>query len=700
MNPEILNTPIEYLKGVGPKRADILKSELLIYTFRDLSLHFPFRYVDRSKIKDINEITSSDQNVQILVTITKIEEIGQSRKKRLVASADDHSGSVKLVWFKGIKWVKSSIQIGKKYVVFGKPNFYGGNLNFNHPELELEISNKNKIGELQPVYPSTEKLSTFGLHSRGIENLMRNLLIKIQPHIEATLSKEIEQKNHFLPRNETFMNIHFPKSKELLSKSTLRLKYEELFFLQLSMTKQKLINRDKIKGFVFGKVGEKFNLFFSDYIPFDLTNAQKRVVREIRKDVGSGNHMNRLLQGDVGSGKTLVAILSILLAIDNGFQACMMAPTEILAIQHFNTVKKFLDPLGIQISLLTGSVKSSVRREIHQGLESGEIDLLVGTHALLEDKVMFQNLGLSVIDEQHRFGVAQRAKLWKKNIQPPHVLVMTATPIPRTLAMTFYGDLDVSVIDELPPGRKLINTKHRYDSSRLKVFQFMEDEIKKGRQVYVVYPLIEESEKLDYKDLMDGYESIVRRFPLPNYKVSVVHGKMKPEAKDFEMSQFVSGKTQIMVATTVIEVGVDVPNASLMIIESAEKFGLSQLHQLRGRVGRGADQSYCILMSGYKISDDGKSRLETMVRTNDGFEIAEQDLKMRGPGDIMGTQQSGVLDFKIADLAKDGQLIQLAKMDVDTLLKKDPEIKFNENQSIRAELNRQMKLKPNWSNIS
>jgi ATP-dependent DNA helicase RecG len=624
LNPEILNTPIEFLKGVGPKRADVLKSELFIYTFRDLTSHFPFRYIDRSTTKLIKDLMPGNADVQLVVQITGVQEIGQSRKKRLVATAKDTTGNVQLVWFKGIKWVKSSIQIGKQYVIFGKPNLYGGSWNFNHPELELEVKNNSKIGSLQPVYHSTEKLSSFGLNSKGIENIMRTLLTQVFPHIEETLSNVLKQKNHLPSIQQAYKNIHFPSDKNVLKKSILRLKYDELFFLQLGMTRQKVTTRRKTKGYTFSKVGNYFNQFFKDHIPFDLTGAQKRVVKEIRKDVGSGTHMNRLLQGDVGSGKTLVAVLSILLAIDNGFQSCLMAPTEILATQHYNTIKKFLNPVGIEVSLLTGSVKTAERRIIHENLENGKIGLLVGTHALLEDKVKFKNLGLSVIDEQHRFGVAQRAKLWKKNIQPPHVLVMTATPIPRTLAMTFYGDLDVSVIDELPPGRKPINTTHRFDSSRLKVFQFMEDEIKKGHQVYVVYPLIEESEKLDYKDLMDGYESIVRRFPLPNYMVSVVHGKMKSDAKDYEMAQFVSGKTQIMVATTVIEVGVDVPNASLMVIESSEKFGLSQLHQLRGRVGRGADQSYCILMSGYKLSEDGKSRLETMVRTNDGFEIACQ----------------------------------------------------------------------------
>lgn len=696
----LLHTSIEYLKGVGPKRADVLKSELNIFRYRDLLNHFPFRYVDRTQTILIKNILESTDNVQLLVKIIDVKELGQPRKKRLVVTASDESGSIQLVWFRGVKWLKSAVKVGEYYVVFGKPTIYGNRINFNHPEIELEEKNKNKAGSLQPVYHSTEKLAAFGLHSKGLENLMRNLLPQVMNVIPLTLSKRIEQKNNFPNVNSAYSNIHFPQDKIALQKSILRLKYEELFFLQLGMTRQKINTRKKSKGYIFNKVGNNFNDFFNNHLPFELTNAQKRVVKEIRKDLGSGMHMNRLLQGDVGSGKTLVAVLTILLAIDNGFQACLMAPTEILANQHFKTILNFLKPLGIKISLLTGSVKKADRKVIHESLENGSLNILVGTHALIEDKVKFKNLGISIIDEQHRFGVAQRAKLWKKNNFPPHVLVMTATPIPRTLAMTFYGDLEVSVIDELPPGRKPINTIHRFDSSRLKVFQFIEDEIKKGHQVYIVYPLIEESEKLDYKDLMDGYESIVRRFPLPHYKVSIVHGKMKPEAKDYEMSQFVKGQTQIMVATTVIEVGVDVPNASLMIIESAEKFGLSQLHQLRGRVGRGAEKSYCILMSGYKLSKEAKIRLETMVRTNDGFEISEQDLKIRGPGDVMGTQQSGVLDFKLANLARDGQLVQLAKIDVDELLNMDPHLSSSDNQSINTELLRQIKLKPNWSNIS
>tara|TARA_Y100000589_G_scaffold329930_1_gene378021 strand:- start:22224 stop:24326 length:2103 start_codon:yes stop_codon:yes gene_type:complete len=697
---DILNTSIEFLKGVGPKRAEHLKSELSIYTYRDLLNHFPFRYVDRSKLNKINQISNDSKDVQLLIKIKTIQELGHGRKKRLVALAEDESGSIQLIWFKGINWIKPMLIKGNSYLVFGKPSLFGGQWNISHPELEPEEKKENKLGFLQPIYPSSEKLNSMGLNSRGLENLVRTLLPQVVEHLPQTLSNHIEAKNHFLNIKESYNSIHFPSNKTILQKAILRLKFEELFFLQLAMAKQKINVRRKSKGFKFNVVGDYFNIFFSEHLPFTLTGAQKRVIKEIRKDIGSGFHMNRLLQGDVGSGKTLVALLVMLICIDNGFQACLMAPTEILATQHFTTLSKMLNKMDLKIEILTGSTKMAKRKEIHESLLNGKVNILIGTHALLEDVVKFKNLGMSIIDEQHRFGVAQRAKLWKKNINPPHVLVMTATPIPRTLAMTFYGDLDVSVIDELPPGRKKVKTVHRFDSSRLQVFQFLEDEIKKGGQVYIVYPLIEESEKLDYKDLMDGYESITRRFPLPDYKVSIVHGKMKPEAKDYEMNAFAKGQTQIMVATTVIEVGVDVPNASVMVIESAEKFGLSQLHQLRGRVGRGADQSYCVLMSGYKLSEDAKNRLETMVRTEDGFEIAEVDLKMRGPGDIMGTQQSGVLDFKLADLARDGQIIQLAKSNVDELLKEDPDITSPNNKTIRQELIRQMRLKPNWSNIS
>ena len=700
MYTDKLNTSIEFLKGVGPKRAEHLRSELGIYTYRDLLNHFPFRYVDRSRLNKINEIGNDLKDIQLLVVLKNIQEIGSGRKKRLVAIAEDESGSIQLVWFKGINWIKPILIKGKSYLVFGKPSLFGGSWNISHPEIEPEAQKEKKVGFLQPIYPSTERLNAMGLSSRGIENLVRTLIPNVIKYIPPTLNNHIQTKNNFLNIQDSYSTIHFPSDKKNLQRAILRLKFEELFFLQLAMAKQKINVRRKSKGYKFSVVGDYFNIFFNDHLPFNLTGAQKRVIKEIRKDIGSGFHMNRLLQGDVGSGKTLVALLVMLISIDNGFQACLMAPTEILAIQHYNTISKMLSAMDLNVEILTGSTKKAQRIIIHESLMNGSIDILIGTHALLEDVVQFKNLGLSIVDEQHRFGVAQRAKLWRKNINPPHVLVMTATPIPRTLAMTFYGDLDVSVIDELPPGRKKVKTVHRFDSSRLQVFQFIEDEIKKGGQVYVVYPLIEESEKLDYKDLMDGYESITRRFPLPNYKVSIVHGKMKPEAKDYEMNAFVKGQTQIMVATTVIEVGVDVPNASVMVIESAERFGLSQLHQLRGRVGRGADQSFCVLMSGYKLSEDAKNRLETMVSTEDGFEIAEVDLKLRGPGDIMGTQQSGVLDFKLADLARDGQIIQLAKLNVDELLSFDPDLTAPNNKTTRLELIRQMRLKPNWSNIS
>ena len=700
MQHELLNTLIGYLKGVGPKRAETLNKEASIYTYNDLLYYFPFRHVDRSKIHQIINISKIEGEIQLKGKLIGVSELGAPRKKRLVANFQDETGSVELVWFKGIKWVKPTLVIGKEYMVFGKANQFGSKWNIAHPEIDpIELVDK-KAGSLQPIYHSGEKLSTKGLTTRGFEKLIRTLLPLLKDKINETLSNEIISENHLMDKQLAVNMIHFPESQKHLQKAILRLKFEELFFLQLGMIKQKIISQRKIKGHVFSNVGVHFNTFYKDYLPFELTGAQKKVVKEIRKDLGSGYHMNRLLQGDVGSGKTLVAVLSMLIALDNEYQSCLMAPTEILAIQHFNTVSGLLEGMGVEVALLTGSTPKKKRKEIHEGLMDGTISILIGTHAVLEDEVKFKNLGFSIIDEQHRFGVAQRAKLWKKNEQPPHILVMTATPIPRTLAMTFYGDLDVSVIDELPPGRKQIKTVHRYDANRLRVFQFIEDEIKKGRQVYIVYPLIEESEKLDYKDLMDGYESISRRFPLPDYRVSIVHGKMKSADKDYEMQQFVNGHTQIMVATTVIEVGVDVPNASVMIVESAEKFGLSQLHQLRGRVGRGADQSYCILMTSFKLSEDARLRLETMVRTNDGFDIAEVDLRMRGPGDILGTQQSGIVDLKLADLAKDGQLIQLARDNALKLLQSDPDLTDPKNLLIREELIRQMRLKPNWSRIS
>ena len=700
MQNELLNTLVSYLKGVGPKRAETLNKEANIYTYSDLLYYFPFRHVDRSKMHQIVNVPRIEGEVQLKGKLISVSELGSPRKKRLVANFEDDSGTIELIWFKGIKWVKPTLIKGKEYVVYGKANQFGSKWNIAHPEIDPIEKVDKKAGNLQPIYHSGEKLSAKGLNTRGFEKLIRTLLPQLNGKIEETLSKEVLLENHLMEKENAVNMIHFPNSIEQLQKAVLRLKFEELFFLQLGMIKQKIISQRKIKGHIFSKVGVYFNSFYEDYLPFELTGAQKKVVKEIRKDLGSGYHMNRLLQGDVGSGKTLVAVLAILIALDNEYQSCLMAPTEILAIQHFNTISGLLGDMGIEMALLTGSTTKSKRKEIHEGLIDGSIAILIGTHAVLEDEVKFKNLGFSIIDDQHRFGVAQRAKLWKKNEQPPHILVMTATPIPRTLAMTFYGDLDVSIIDELPPGRKQIKTVHRYDANRLRVFQFIEDEIQKGRQVYIVYPLIEESEKLDYKDLMDGYESISRRFPLPDYKVSIVHGKMKSADKDYEMQQFVNGHTQIMVATTVIEVGVDVPNASVMIVESAEKFGLSQLHQLRGRVGRGADQSYCILMTSFKLSEDARLRLETMVRTNDGFEIAEVDLRMRGPGDILGTQQSGIVDLKLADLAKDGQLIQLSRDNAIKLLKIDPDLTDPNNKLIRLELIRQMRLKPNWSRIS
>lgn len=663
--------------------------------------YFPFRYVDRSIVHEIKSVLNlSDTNVQLKGKVSNIQKFGEGRKQRLVAKFTDETASIDLVWFKGIKWVEPSLKPGTEFTVFGKISSFGSKVNIVHPELEKNERGKQLAVNLQPVYHSTEKLSQRGLNSKGLEKITKTLVLQIKNQIDEVLSPEIKAEYHLIDREIAFKEIHFPSSIMVMKKAQHRLKFEELFFLQLRLIRQNLKTKAATQGYIFDKVGTHFNTFFNHHLPFELTGAQKRVVKEIRRDLGKGLHMNRLLQGDVGSGKTLVALLSILIALDNGFQACMMAPTEILASQHYEGLSDFLSEMGVEIALLTGSTKIARRREIHEQLENGKLSILLGTHALLEDKVKFKNLGLAVIDEQHRFGVAQRAKLWRKNVRPPHILVMTATPIPRTLAMTFYGDLDVSVIDELPPGRKAIKTVHYFDSKRLSLFQFMEDEIKRGRQIYVVYPLIEESENFDYKDLMDGYESIRRRFPLPDYSISIVHGRMKPADKEFEMQQFAKGKTQIMVATTVIEVGVNVPNASVMIIESAEKFGLSALHQLRGRVGRGAEQSYCVLMTSYKLSENGKKRIETMVRTSDGFEIAEVDLKMRGPGDIMGTQQSGILDLKIADLAKDGQILQQAKDAAKSILLADPDLNHKQNYHIRQELILKMKDRPNWSKIS
>ena len=696
----VLQTPIDYLKGVGPNRADLLKKELGIFTYQDLMNLFPNRYLDKTKYYKVNQLQRNAAEVQLVGKIINLKMVEQKRGKRLVATFQDETGTLELVWFRGQKWIKDSIKLNTPYVIFGKCNWFNG-FSMPHPELELLSEHKANIrSAMQAIYPSTEKLSTKGISNKTKIKLLQTLFTETKGRFQETLSDVILSDLNLISKSDALFNIHFPKSAELLAKAQFRLKFEELFYIQLQLLIKNLTRKHKIKGFPFDQVGELFNEFYKNHIPFELTNAQKRVIKEIRNDLGSNAQMNRLLQGDVGSGKTIVALMSVLLAIDNDFQACLMAPTEILATQHYNGILELVKDLNINVRLLTGSVKTAQRRIIHQELEDGTLHLLIGTHAVLEDKVKFKNLGLAIIDEQHRFGVAQRSKLWKKNSFPPHILVMTATPIPRTLAMSLYGDLDISIIDELPPGRKAIKTVHRYDSNRLKVFAFMRDEIKKGRQVYIVYPLIQESEQLDYKDLMDGFESISRDFPKPDYQVSIVHGQMKAEDKEFEMQRFVKGETQIMVATTVIEVGVNVPNASVMIIESAERFGLSQLHQLRGRVGRGAEQSFCILMTSFKLSSDAKTRLETMVQTNDGFELAEVDLKLRGPGDLIGTQQSGVLNLKIADIVKDNDILKLARSHAYKVLKDDPSLIKKEHQIINYTYQQIGKHKNIWNYIS
>ena len=696
-----LQTPIDYLKGVGPNRADLLRKELGIHTYQDLINLFPNRYIDRTQYYKINQLQRNNADVQVIGKIIDIKEVAQKRGKRLVATFQDETGTMDLVWFRGQKWIRQSLKLNTPYVIFGKTNWFNGRFNMPHPDMELlEEHQKNLRSAMQPVYPSTEKLSLKNITNRVINKIMQSLFLETKNRFAETLPEGLLKELKLLPKNEALLNVHFPKNQALLSRAQFRLKFEELFYIQLQLIIKNLIHKSKIKGFTFDTVGDYFNTFYKTHLPFELTEAQKRVIKEIRHDLGSKAQMNRLLQGDVGSGKTIVALMSMLIALDNGFQACLMAPTEILSVQHYNGLYESCKDLNISIKLLTGSTNTSERKKIHESLENGELQILIGTHALLEDKVKFKNLGLAIIDEQHRFGVAQRSKLWKKNTSPPHILVMTATPIPRTLAMSVYGDLDISIIDELPPGRKAVKTVHRYDKNRLKVFQFLRDEIAKGRQVYIVYPLIQESEKMDYKDLMDGYESIARDFPLPNYQISIVHGKMKPADKDYEMQRFIKGETQIMVATTVIEVGVNVPNASVMVIESAERFGLSQLHQLRGRVGRGADQSYCILMTSHKLSNDSKTRLETMVRTNDGFEIAEVDLKLRGPGDIMGTQQSGVLNLKIADIVKDNDILKHARHYAKKLLEQDPTLSKPENQIVLKTYKQLSKYKNIWNYIS
>nr|WP_315417944.1 ATP-dependent DNA helicase RecG [uncultured Pedobacter sp.] len=684
----VLDTPVEFLKGVGPSRADVLKKDLGLFTYQDMLAHYPFRYIDRTKYFKINQINPDSQYIQIIGRVINKKVIGDKRAKRIIAVFKDETGIMELVWFQSLKWVDDNITVGTAYVAFGKPSIFNGTFSISHPEMELY--QRKQVGRgnltLQPVYNSTEKLKKFNLDSKGLQRLIAGLLDQIIPQVPENLPQYIIDKYQLPDKRMALLNIHFPKNQKDLSAAERRLKFEELFFIQLQLLHNKHLRQLKFKGATFDKVGEKVNRFYKEFLPFELTNAQKRVVKEIRIDTQRGVQMNRLVQGDVGSGKTAVALMSMLLANDNGYQACMMAPTEILARQHYASITDLVSGDLVRVAILTGNTKKKERTVLHAQLENGEIDILIGTHALIEDKVQFKNLGLVVIDEQHRFGVEQRAKLWRKNIIPPHILVMTATPIPRTLAMTLYGDLDVSIIDELPAGRKPIETKHLFEGQRLRMFGFMKQEIAKGRQVYIVYPLIKESEKLDLLHLEAGIEQLSYQFPRPDYQISIVHGQMPNAEKQFEMQQFIDGKSQIMVATTVIEVGVNVPNASVMVIENAERFGLSQLHQLRGRVGRGAEQSFCILMSGNKLSKEGKIRLETMVRTNNGFEISEIDLQLRGPGDITGTQQSGVLDLKLADLAKDQVILSEARNTVIELFSEDPQLEKPENAILKAYL--------------
>lgn len=695
-------TSIEFLKGVGPQRAALLQKELHLFTFGDLIQYYPFRHEDRTKFYTVKEIAQAideiSTGVQLKGTITGFQTIGTGFKKRLVATFKDETGSMELVWFQRINWVLDKVKLNTPYLVFGKPNLFGNKISIAHPEIEpISAANENR-GYLHPVYPVTEKLKARHVDSKVISKLMTTLLPLAQNHIRETLPATLLQQHNLIDKRTALQNIHLPQSEPLLNQARYRLKFEELFYIQLRLIKMKLVRQDKFKGMAFTDTAI-LTQFYKEHLPFDLTEAQKRVIREIYTDMKSGKQMNRLLQGDVGSGKTIVAFICMLLVVGSGAQATLMAPTEILAQQHYANLKRYADKMGIAIALLTGSVKKSQRKPIHEALENGTLKILVGTHALLEEGVKFNKLGLAIIDEQHRFGVAQRSKLWQKNATVfPHVLVMTATPIPRTLAMTLYGDLEISVIDELPKGRKPIKTTHRYDSHRLQVNGFILSQLNEGRQIYIVYPLIDESEKLDLKHLMDGYESISRAFP--DVPISIVHGQMKPEAKDFEMARFVKNETKIMVATTVIEVGVDVPNASVMIIESAERFGLSQLHQLRGRVGRGAEQSYCILMTGNKLSADSRVRIDTMVKTNNGFEISETDLKLRGPGDLMGTQQSGALDLLIADLGKDGEILKTAREAASEILNADPALSKPENLVVRQQVDSLKRTVVNWSRIS
>lgn len=690
---------IKFLPGVGPKKAELLNKELKIFSFEDLLYYFPYKYIDRSRTYKIKEIDGNMPYIQLRGEILNFETQGEGKGRRLIARFSDGTGIIELVWFKGIKFIIEKYKPGVEYTLFGKPTRFGSKLNIAHPEIDPIDDIIDKAPGLQAYYSTTEKMKSHFLNSKAIQKIMYNLWKSINGPLPETLPAQVIARSQVIYLTEAIQNIHFPQSPDLLRRAQFRLKFEELFYLQLNILRFTRQRQKKLGGFRFDHIGDYFNNFYHQCLPFELTNAQKRVLREIRADVGSGKQMNRLLQGDVGSGKTLVALMSMLMAVDNGFQACLMAPTEILASQHYESISELVAPIGIHVELLTGSTRKRERERIHEGLLTGDVNLIIGTHALIEDTVLFSNLGLVVIDEQHRFGVEQRARLWKKNNRPPHILVMTATPIPRTLAMTVYGDLDVSVIDELPPGRKPIQTIHQYDNKRGALYASIRKQIKMGRQIYIVYPLIQESERSDLKNLEDGFKHIQEVFP--EFKVCMVHGKMKPAEKDAEMQKFVSGEAHIMVATTVIEVGVNVPNASVMIIENAERFGLSQLHQLRGRVGRGADQSYCILMTSHKLSQETRKRLEIMVRTNDGFEISEADLQLRGPGDMEGTQQSGIaFDLKIANIAKDGQLLQLARDIANEILDKDPELSLTENYVLNRQLQKIFKKKINWSLIS
>ena len=701
MKENFLNTSIDYLKGVGPNRAEVLKKELKIFTYNDLLNFFPYRYIDRTKFYNINEIQKSNADVQIIGKFTELYYFKNIKSNRLIGTFTDGNNTIEIVWFKAAKWIEKSIKLNTNYVLYGKPSWYLNKFSIAHPELDfLSEFKKKQVKGLLPIYSSSERVLSRGITNKFFREVIFNIISISNNYLTENLSKDINEKYSLISKFKAYKNIHFPSDHELLSKAEFRLKYEEFFYLQLEFLMSNISKKSKFKGFNFSKVGNSFNDFYKSYLPFSLTNAQKRVIKEIRKDFSSNAQMNRLLQGDVGSGKTIVALLSSLIAIDNDFQVCFLAPTEILAQQHFNSLKNSLTEIKVNVSILTGSSSKKDRVELFSNLVKGNINILVGTHAVLEDNVRFKNLGFVIIDEQHKFGVAQRSKLWKKNTNPPHVLVMTATPIPRTLAMSVYGDLDISIIDELPPGRKAIKTVHRSDRNRLEIFKFLKDEIKKGRQVYIVYPLIEESKKLDYKDLMDGYESISREFPNSEYQISILHGRMKSEDKAIEMKRFKDGKTNIMVSTTVIEVGVNIPNASVMVIESSEKFGLSQLHQLRGRVGRGSENSYCILMSSNKLSSDARKRIKTMTNTNDGFKVAEVDMEIRGPGNLLGTQQSGLLNLKIANIITDKEILESARKDVKEIISNDQKLIKSQNKVIKEEFDKKIKNTLLWKHIS